>query len=80
MLELTFNMFIRFRDKDVEKGPEEGAEGEGGEPSEPLPERKKTYQQVAAEQRLKHTQRQVDEVCTYFNLAFTSKLQTHGFK
>lgn len=29
---------------------------------EPTPERKRTPQQIAAEQRLKHTQKQVDEV------------------
>lgn len=42
----------------MEKGPD----GEGGEGEAPMPERKRTPQQIAAEQRLKHTQKQVDEV------------------
>ncbi|ODM89905.1 Vesicle-associated membrane protein 1 [Orchesella cincta] len=45
---------------DLEAGPAEG--GPEGEGEAPMPERKRTPQQIAAEQRLKHTQRQVDDV------------------
>lgn len=41
--------------------------GPDGDDGEPMPERKRTPQQIAAEQRLKHTQKQVDEVCKKFN-------------